>query len=198
MLVKRDATNEDRAQALKHAAAFGLEVTRLIESLPEEMPLPDSGRPAVVDPHRSFPPPPGARRPVVVDGVIFSSSIVLHRSLWSTVFRERLSHHAPLGITWPRLPHRGCVFQANFRLRPQRLAQPALNRLFLIHKGELRSAAKAEAFRWPVGGPYPAGVTFVDRRSGMPATATRIDHGLLRQRHCGGYRQNSEPQGLPT
>jgi hypothetical protein len=36
VLVKRDASDEDRVQALKRAAAFGLEVTRVIESLPEE------------------------------------------------------------------------------------------------------------------------------------------------------------------
>ena len=36
VLVKRDATEEDRALALKGAAAFGLEVTTLIQSLPEE------------------------------------------------------------------------------------------------------------------------------------------------------------------
>ena len=35
-LVKRDASDEDRAAALKRAAAFGEEVTRLIQSLPEE------------------------------------------------------------------------------------------------------------------------------------------------------------------
>jgi hypothetical protein len=36
VLVKRDASDADRSQALKHAAAFGLEVTRLIDLLPEE------------------------------------------------------------------------------------------------------------------------------------------------------------------
>jgi len=36
VLMKRDATDEDRAQALKRASAFGLEVTTLLRSLPEE------------------------------------------------------------------------------------------------------------------------------------------------------------------
>ncbi|MBI2293788.1 MAG: hypothetical protein HYU73_26330 [Betaproteobacteria bacterium] len=36
VLVKRDATDEDRALALKRASAFGVEVTSLIQSLPEE------------------------------------------------------------------------------------------------------------------------------------------------------------------
>jgi hypothetical protein len=36
VLVKRDASDDERAAALKRAAAFGLEVTALIQSLPEE------------------------------------------------------------------------------------------------------------------------------------------------------------------
>ena len=36
VLIKRDATDEERAAALKQASAFGTEVTRLIESLPAE------------------------------------------------------------------------------------------------------------------------------------------------------------------
>ena len=55
ILVKRDASNEDRAQALKHAAAFGLEVTRLIESLPEECRCLILARGAVVGPAPQLP-----------------------------------------------------------------------------------------------------------------------------------------------
>ena len=36
ILVKLDATHEDRALALQRASAFGLEITNLIQSLPEE------------------------------------------------------------------------------------------------------------------------------------------------------------------
>jgi len=55
VLVKRDATNEDRAQALKRAAAFGLEVTRLIESLPEECRCLILARGAIVGPAAQLP-----------------------------------------------------------------------------------------------------------------------------------------------
>ena len=55
VLVKREASNEDRAQALKHAAAFGLEVTRLIESLPEECRCLILARGAVVGPAPQLP-----------------------------------------------------------------------------------------------------------------------------------------------
>lgn len=50
VLVKRDATVEDRAQALQRAAAFGLEVTSLIQSLPHECRCLILARGAVVGP----------------------------------------------------------------------------------------------------------------------------------------------------
>ncbi len=50
VLVKRDSTDEDRVVALKRAAAFGLEVTNLIQSLPEECHCLILARGAVVGP----------------------------------------------------------------------------------------------------------------------------------------------------
>ena len=50
VLVKRDATDEDRAMALKRASAFGTEVTDLIQSLPEECRCLILARGAVVGP----------------------------------------------------------------------------------------------------------------------------------------------------
>lgn len=50
VLVKRDSTDEDRALALKRAAAFGLEVTNLIQSLPDECRCLILARGAVVGP----------------------------------------------------------------------------------------------------------------------------------------------------
>lgn len=50
VLVKRDSTDEDRALALKRAAAFGLEVTSLIQSLPDECRCLILARGAVVGP----------------------------------------------------------------------------------------------------------------------------------------------------
>lgn len=50
VLVKRDSSDEDRALALKRAAAFGLEVTSLIQSLPEECRCLILARGAVVGP----------------------------------------------------------------------------------------------------------------------------------------------------
>lgn len=50
VLVKRDSTDEDRALALKRAAAFGLEVTNLMQSLPDECRCLILARGAVVGP----------------------------------------------------------------------------------------------------------------------------------------------------
>jgi hypothetical protein len=50
VLVKHDSTETDRAMALKRAAAFGLEVTNLIRSLPEECRCLILARGAVVGP----------------------------------------------------------------------------------------------------------------------------------------------------
>ncbi|MEK7757196.1 MAG: hypothetical protein AAB385_08285 [Planctomycetota bacterium] len=50
VLVKRDSTDEDRALALKRASAFGLEVTNLIQALPEECRCLILARGAVVGP----------------------------------------------------------------------------------------------------------------------------------------------------
>ncbi len=55
VLVKRDSTDEDRALALKRAAAFGLEVTNLIQSLPEECRCLILARGAVVGPSPRLP-----------------------------------------------------------------------------------------------------------------------------------------------
>lgn len=50
VLLKRDSTDEDRALALKRAAAFGLEMTNLIQSLPNECRCLILARGAVVGP----------------------------------------------------------------------------------------------------------------------------------------------------
>ena len=48
--------------------------------------------------------------------------------------------------------------------------------LYLIHKGATAERGDYVAFRWPGGGPYPAGVTFVKIMAGMPGdTVTETD-----------------------
>ena len=55
LLVKRDTTDADRALALQRASTFGLEVTSLIQSLPEECRCLILARGAVVGPAPQLP-----------------------------------------------------------------------------------------------------------------------------------------------
>ena len=55
VLVNRDASHEDRALALERASAFGVEMTALIESLPEECRCLILARGAVVGPSPLLP-----------------------------------------------------------------------------------------------------------------------------------------------
>lgn len=55
LLVKRDTTDADRTLALQRASAFGLEVTSLIQSLPDECRCLILARGAVVGPAPQLP-----------------------------------------------------------------------------------------------------------------------------------------------
>ena len=55
VLVKRDASDAERASALKRAAAFGVEITTLIETLPQECRCLILTRGAVVGPASRLP-----------------------------------------------------------------------------------------------------------------------------------------------
>jgi hypothetical protein len=55
VLVKHDASDEERATALKRAAAFGAEVTALIQALPEECRCLVLARGAVIGPAQRLP-----------------------------------------------------------------------------------------------------------------------------------------------
>jgi hypothetical protein len=55
VLVKREATDEERATALKRAGAFGFEMTHLLESLPAECRCLILARGALVGPASDLP-----------------------------------------------------------------------------------------------------------------------------------------------
>ena len=76
-------------------------------------------------------------------------------------FQLRLSEHVRRwGIGYLLLIVGAVLFQAHFGFGLN--TSPSLpHRFFLIHKGELPQRGDYVAFRWPGGGPYPAGVTFV-------------------------------------
>ena len=113
-------------------------------------------------------------------------------------FRERLANHARRwGIAWLALVIAAAVFQANFSFGLN--ASPSLpNRLFLIHKGELPQRGQYVAFRWPGGGPYPAGVTFVKIVGGIAGDhVTRIDRDYYVNDIAVGTAKAVSRKGLP-
>ncbi len=55
VLLKREATDEDRSSALKRASAFGAEVTTLIQALPEECGCLILARGAVIGERQALP-----------------------------------------------------------------------------------------------------------------------------------------------
>ncbi|HYM41381.1 MAG TPA: S26 family signal peptidase, partial [Steroidobacteraceae bacterium] len=115
-----------------------------------------------------------------------------------TVFRERLSQHARRwGITYPVFLIVAALFQANFGFGLN--ASPSLpDRLFLIHKGELPQRGQYVAFRWPGGGPYPAGVTFVKIVAGMTGdSVTRMDRDYYVNGIAVGTVKTVSRKGLP-
>lgn len=83
-------------------------------------------------------------------------------------FRLKLKAHLRRwGVAYLLLTLAGAWFHARYAFGLN--ASPSLpHRLFLIHKGELPGRDQYVAFRWPGGGLYPAGVTFVKVIAGMP------------------------------
>ena len=80
------------------------------------------------------------------------------------------------------------------------------HRVFLIHKGEPPARGQYVAFRWPGGGPYPAGATFVKVLAGVPGdTVTRAERdffvnggfaGTAKTRSRSGAALRAGPTGL--
>jgi len=95
-------------------------------------------------------------------------------------FRQIAGEHVRRwGIAYLLLIVGAALFQAHFGFGLN--ASPSLPyRFFLIHKGELPQRGDYVAFRWPGGGPYPAGVTFVKIIAGMAGdTVTRADRDFF-------------------
>ena len=86
----------------------------------------------------------------------------------SDTFRQRLNQHLRRWcLPYVALFVAAVWFHTNYAFGLN--ASPSLpHRLFLIHKGEPPQRGDYVAFRWPGGGPYPAGVTFVKVIAGMP------------------------------
>lgn len=116
----------------------------------------------------------------------------------SESFRHSLSEHVRRwGIAYLLLIVGAALFQAHFGFGLN--ASPSLPyRFFLIHKGELPQRGNYVAFRWPGGGPYPAGVTFVKVIAGMAGDAvTRTDREFFVNGTLVGQAKAVSRQGVP-
>ena len=114
------------------------------------------------------------------------------------LFRHRVSEHVcRWGIVYLLLIVVVMLFQARYAFGLN--VSPSLpQRLFLIHKGELPLRGQFVAFRWPGGGPYPAGITFVKIIAGMAGDAvTRVDREFFVNGTPVGQAKTTSRQGLP-
>ena len=113
-------------------------------------------------------------------------------------FQGRLREHLRRwAIAYLVLVVAAAQFQAHFEFGLN--ASPSLpERFFLIHKGELPQRGQFVAFRWPGGGPYPAGVTFVKVIAGMAGdTVTRTDRDFLVNGTPVGHAKTLSRRGVP-
>lgn len=113
-------------------------------------------------------------------------------------FRGRLGEHVRRwGIAYLLLIVSAALFQAHFVFGLN--ASPSLpHRFFLIHKGELPQRGQYVAFRWPGGGPCPAGATFVKIVGGMAGDAvTRAEWDFFVNGTHVGQAKTVSRQGVP-
>ncbi|MBL8528846.1 MAG: S26 family signal peptidase [Burkholderiales bacterium] len=106
---------------------------------------------------------------------LFLQRPCLHRFDHEAFRRALRAHVRRWGIGYLLLVVGAVAFQGHFSFGLN--ATPSLpHHLFLIHNGELPQRGQYVAFRWPGGGPYPAGVTFVKLLAGLPGDrVTRVD-----------------------
>lgn len=72
------------------------------------------------------------------------------------------------------------------------------HRLYVIHKGSHPAKGQLVAFRWPGGGPYRAGATFVKILAGIPGdTVTRIDQHFFVNGVAVGTAKPASLTGMP-
>jgi conjugal transfer pilin signal peptidase TrbI len=117
------------------------------------------------------------------DAASFRRRLAAHLRRWGMAYLVLL-----LGAAW---------FHANYAFGLN--ASPSLpHRFFLIHKGEQPERGQYVAFRWPGGGPYPAGVTFVKVIAGMPGdVVTAADRAFFVNGAPVGYAKIVGRQGQP-
>ena len=121
-------------------------------------PAPVTARASRIDAVRAFTPQAIWQR---FDGALFRQRLIRHLQRWSLVYLV-----AAATTAW---------FDAHYKFGIN-VTESLPARLFLIHRGELPGRGNFVAFRWPGGGPYPAGATFVKVLAGVPGdVVTQVD-----------------------
>ena len=106
------------------------------------------------------------------DRAAFRARLIRHLKRWTIAYL-----FATLATAW---------FDAHYTLALN-VTESLPVRLFLVHRGELPRRGDYVAFRWPGGGPYPLGATFIKVAAGVPGdTVIRFD---------GDYYVNCRPTG---
>ena len=91
----------------------------------------------------------------------------LRRANAQTFLARTRTHLRRSGLVYALVIAAAIIFPTRFALGLN--ATPSLpHHLFLIQKGTLPVRGELVAFRWPGGGPYRPGVTFIKRVAGVP------------------------------
>ena len=103
------------------------------------------------------------------------------------VFRERLIRHLERWTGVYLLAALASAWLAAHFTVGLNVTESLPVRFFLIHRGEPPGRGDYVAFRWPGGGPYPAGVTFIKQIAGLSGDlVTQVDRD---------YFVNGQPMG---
>lgn len=123
---------------------------------------------------------------------------LLFRQFDPEVFRRRLHlHMRRWGLAYALLCVAAALFHQHFTFGLN--VSPSLPvRFFLIHKGELPRHGQYVAFRWPGGGPYPAGITFVKVIAGRAGDAVScVDRDFFVNGSYVGHAKPLSRHGTP-
>jgi len=132
-----------------------------------------------------------------IDVISGFTPLAVWRLFNGQVFRARLIHHlqrwtlvyllAALATVW---------FNAHYTVALN-VTESLPVRFFLVHRDELPRRGDYVAFRWPGGGPYPLGATFIKVVAGVPGdSVTQLDRDFYVNCRPTGLAKRMTRQGL--
>ena len=116
------------------------------------------------------------------DGKAFRTRLVRHLKRWALVYLLAVP-----ATVW---------FNANYTLALN-VTESLPVRFFLVHRGEVPRRGDYVALRWPGGGPYRVGATFIKVVAGVPGdSVTKIDNDYYVNCRPTGQAKSMSRQGL--